>query len=154
MSNQPISSHSIPRTGDRLWVVGDIYTFKATGAETGGAYTAIEMNVSPNCGPPLHRHTREDEAFYILEGELEFLVDGRKRVVSAGEFVHAPRNSVHRFANCTDARARMLVMTVPAGIEEFFGEIGDPVTDPAQAPPLDVARIVAAAPRYGLEILL
>jgi len=145
---------SIPKAGDRLWVVGDLYTFKATGAETGGAYTAVEIPVSPGNGTPVHRHSREDEAFYVIEGEVQFVVDGCSFVAAAGALVHAGRGTEHAYANRSSVPARMLVVAVPAGIERFFGEIGEPVAGaegPAPAP--DIERIVRVAPRYGLEIV-
>ncbi len=143
------------RAGERWWIVGDLYTFKATGADTGGAYTALEMLVSPGNGTPLHTHTREDEAFYVQEGEIEFTLGERTVVGKAGMLVHAPRGIPHRFMNASGEPARMLMWAIPAGIEAFFAEIGQRSEDPSEsAPPPDVARILAVAPRYGMIISL
>lgn len=153
MLDQAVPLNAVPRAGDRLWVVGDLYTFKLTGAETGGALTAFEVPVSPGGGPPLHTHAQEDESFYILEGEVQFTVDGRTFTATAGTMVHGPRGVSHRFTNVSDQMARMLIVSVPAGIERFFAEIGDPVSDPAgPAPAPNVQRIIDTAPRYGMTM--
>lgn len=137
-----------------LSIAGDVYYMLVTGEETGGAYATCETLVSPGGGPPPHTHTREDELFHILEGEVTFLTTKGAIVAKAGETVHAPRNQQHTFTNRTSRPARMVVTSVPAGIDRMFFEIGDklptgsatptPVTDAA------IAKIVEACPRYGI----
>jgi quercetin dioxygenase-like cupin family protein len=110
--------------GRSLWVVGDHYTIKAGGEDTGGAFALIEALVPPGSGPPPHIHQREDEAFYILEGELLFHVDGHDIAAGTGSWITLARGSLHHFKNLGDQPARMLIVVTPAGLERFFEEVG------------------------------
>jgi len=142
--------------GKTLWVLGDLYEFKATAEDTGGRFALWKTTTPPgNPGPPPHIHHNEDEVFYLLEGELELMVEGRASVVGAGTFVNIPKNTLHTFRNAGTTPARFLGLVVPAGFEGFFEEIGEPVTDTSSSPPAgppDVEKIMATAPKYGLEI--
>jgi uncharacterized cupin superfamily protein len=110
--------------GRSVWVVGDRYTLKVGGAETGGAFALVEALVPPGSGPPSHIHSREDEAFYVLEGELTFEADGRQFTAGPGSWVSLAKGSLHRFTNRTADLARILILLAPAGMENFFFEIG------------------------------
>jgi quercetin dioxygenase-like cupin family protein len=136
---------------DRLWVVGDLLTIKATGEQTNGTYAAFEIAVSPGSGTPLQTHANEDESFYILQGEVEFLVEGRNFLAPAGSLVHAPRTIQHAYRNASAKPAKMLVWAIPAGLENFFLEVGDPALDETPPRP-NFERILAIAPKYGLTI--
>jgi quercetin dioxygenase-like cupin family protein len=142
--------------GRSIWVVGDFYTIKASAADTGGAFALIEAIVPPQAGPPPHLHRREDEAFYVLDGELEFQVDGRRISAGAGAWVTLARGSLHTFKNVGTKPARMLIVLTPAGLENYFLEVGrEAVTGPEAAvtsSPEDVEKLIATAPKYGLEI--
>ena len=142
--------------GKTLWVLGDLYEFKATGEDTGGRFALWKTTTPPgNPGPPPHIHHNEDEVFYLLEGEWELMVEGRASVVGAGTFVNIPRGTLHTFRNAGTTPARFLGLAVPAGFEGFFEEIGEPVTDASSSPPAgppDVEKIMSAAPKYRLEI--
>lgn len=144
-----------PGTGRVVWVSGDHYTIKAHGSETGGALALVEAIVMPGAGPPLHRHGREDEAFYLLDGELEFQADGTTFIAGAGSWITLAKGSLHRFRNTADHPARMLILVTPAGLEDFFLEVGSPgrADEPAPFGPVEIERMLTAAPRYGLEIL-
>ena len=102
--------------GRSIWVVGDRYTIKCGGNETGGAFAMIEAVVPPGNGPPPHIHSREDEAFYVLEGELEFHADGRSFTASTGAWVTLAKGSLHYFKNTGSVLAHMLVMVTPSGL--------------------------------------
>jgi quercetin dioxygenase-like cupin family protein len=136
-------------------VVGDLYRFLATGEETEGKYAMWEATVPPGGGPPQHVHSREEEAFYVLEGEIEFYHGDERIVAPAGTFLNMPVGSLHRFHNATDRPARMLITIAPAGLERMFFEtgvpvaLGDPIPPPSAA---EIARLIAAAPSYGVEI--
>jgi len=149
-------THVLPGEGKPLYLVGDLYTFKATGEETNGAFALWEAMIPPQAGPPPHIHRREDESFYVLEGEIEFLEGDRTFLAGAGSFVHVPRGILHRFKNVGTTPARALLMVTPAGLEKMFEEIGTPATDPSAPPPPpgpeDVEKILAIAPKYGFEI--
>ena len=145
-----------PGEGRTVWVVGDRYTIKAAGEETGGAFALIEAVVPPGGGPPPHIHRREDEAFYVLEGELAFHVDGRDIAAGAGSWVTLARGSLHHFKNVGDRPARMLIVVTPAGLERYFLEVGRAASDEdgESMPPTpeDIEKLVAVAPQYGIEI--
>ena len=114
-------------------VAGDTYTILVSGAETAGRYCLIDMHVPAGGGPPPHRHDFE-EMFTLLEGELEFTFRGQTMTVRAGSTVNIPANAPHAFKNASNAAVRMLCMATPAGLEEFFLEIGD-IVDGRTAPP-------------------
>jgi quercetin dioxygenase-like cupin family protein len=136
---------------------GDLYRFLVTGAESGGAYFAMEAIVPPGGGPPPHIHRNEDETFYVIEGEIEFLLGDEVVTGGVGDFVNVPRDTVHRFHNAGTTPARMILTFSPAGIERFFEETLARALDPGQTGGDDIeavtARYVAAAPRYGLEFV-
>lgn len=146
--------HVPPGEGEMRWVVGDLATFKIVGEDTEGAFTLGENVTPPQGGPPPHLHTREDETFYVMEGELEFVVGERTFSATAGSVVYAPRGVMHGFRNVGTTPSRMVVIITPAGLEKFFEEVGEPVTDPSSPPeePPDVERLVAVAQKYGMEI--
>ena len=143
--------------GKTFWVVGDLVTIKATSAQTNGAFTQIETTVLPNAGPPPHIHTREDEWFTILEGELRFEVGGREVIAGAGATLCGPRNIPHSFRNISGETAKMIVTITPGGIETFFEAAGIPIAGPTDVPATvtgeHIAKLLAAAPGQGIEIL-
>ena len=134
--------HARPGEGAAFSAVGDVYRNLATGAQTGGAYALSEARVLPGGGPPPHLHTREDEAFFILEGEIVFTLGGRRIVAGAGTFVQAPRDIPHAFKNESAAPARMLIMVTPPGFEQFMAEFAQPV-ESFDSPPVAVTDDVA-----------
>ena len=139
------------------WGAGGVYHFLATGAETGGAYFTFEAIEGPGAGPPPHIHRLEQESFYIVDGRCTFYVGDQVIPATAGDFVTVPRDVVHYFRNESEDLLRMVITLVPAGMEHFFAEVLDPVDDPTAAPPSlspqMVERMLAAAPKHGLEIL-
>lgn len=147
-----------PGEGRTIAVVGDVYRFLATGDDTGGKYALWEALVPPGGGPPPHVHSREEEGFYILEGEITLTIDGKRLVASAGMFANMPVGTPHSFKNESDKPARMLISVAPAGLEKMFFEVGVPVPPGATtaAPPTkeEIDRLLAAAPRYGIQIKL
>ena len=147
-----------PNEGQTIAIVGDKYRFLATGKETDGLYTQIDAVVYPGGGPPPHIHRREVEAFYILEGEITFLIDGEQLVATAGMFANVPIGVVHTFRNNTDRPARMIVTIAPAGLEELFLACGKPVSpdaDSVQPPtPEEIETLMKLAPEYGVELIL
>ena len=142
-------------------VVGDTYSILVSGAETGGRYCLIDMIVPDGGGPPPHRHDFE-EMFTLLEGELEFAFRGRTTTVRAGSTVSIPANAPHAFRNASGAPVHMLCLAAPAGLEDFFLEVGDPLESRTSPPPkLDqaqieerIAKVRALAPKYRTELLI
>jgi quercetin dioxygenase-like cupin family protein len=159
-----VLTHASPDTDEsmpHLGVVGDTYTILVSGADTAGRYTLIDMHVPPGGGPPPHRHDFE-EMFTILDGEIELTFRGVSTVARAGETVNVPANAPHVFRNASEHPARLLCLCSPAGQEEFFAEVGVPVSHRTEAPPtLDddataafIAKAIALAPTYHTELLL
>jgi mannose-6-phosphate isomerase-like protein (cupin superfamily) len=139
--------------GRAYWVVGDLYTILASGEDTGGAYALIHALVPPGGGPPPHIHSREDEAFYVLEGELSIHADGKDSHATPGMWVTLAKGSLHSFRNTSTTTAKMLILVTPSGLENYFAEVGQEATDrSAPPPPPDIEKLLAVAPRYGIEL--
>ena len=142
--------------GYSLWVVGDLYTIKASGEDTGGAFALIEARVPPGGGPPPHIHHREDEAFYVLEGQLEFSADGRTFLATQGSWITLAKGSLHHFKNIGATAAKLLILVTPSGLEKFFMRVGRAVNSPDElpSPPTaeEIARLIEVAPEFGVEI--
>jgi quercetin dioxygenase-like cupin family protein len=146
-----------PGEGRALWFVTDLYLTKMAGEDTGGAFTLFEVTAAPQSGPPPHIHYREDETYYILEGEFEFLDNERTFVAGAGSLVYLPKGRLHMHRNAGDTLAKALVLLVPAGVEKFIEEAGKPATDPSSLPPppeeAELERVVTiAVEKYGFEV--
>src|SRR5438132_6878195 len=110
--------------GRTIAVVGDVYRLLATGDDTNGKYALWEAIVPPGGGPPPHVHSREEESFYILEGEITVRVDDERLVATAGTFANMPVGSLHSFKNEGSQPAKMLISIAPAGLEQMFFEVG------------------------------
>jgi quercetin dioxygenase-like cupin family protein len=142
-------------------VAGGTYTILVAGADTGGRYCLIDMLVPPGGGPPPHRHDFE-EMFTILDGEIELTFRGEAHRAGTGSTLNIPANAPHSFKNKSDKPARLLCMCSPAGQEEFFMAVGDPVDSrTAQPPELSQAeqaergqRAKALAAKYRTELLV
>ena len=146
-----------PKEGQTVAVVGDVYRSMATGDDTDGRYAMFEACVPPGGGPPPHSHSREEESFYVLEGEITFQVGDERIVAKAGTFANMPVGSLHSFRNDTDRLARMIISVAPAGLEKMFLEVGQPVAFGQHAPPpskAEIDKLLAVAPSYGIEIRL
>ncbi len=144
-----------------LAIAGGTYTILLTGADTGGTYCLIEMSVPPNAGPPPHRHDFE-EMFSVLEGEIEITFRGATARAAAGSSVNVPANAPHSFKNVSPAPARLLCMCTPAGQDDFFKAVGDPIESRSSPPPALSAEeraergrtAKALAPKYRSELLV
>ncbi len=151
-------AHVAPGEGRRsLWVLSELVTYKIPSQQTGGAYSLFEIETPPGSGPPPHVQHREDESFYVLEGEYEFQVDGCILRVGAGSLLYVPKGSLHTHKKVGEGIGRMMVTQTPGGLyERFFEEVGKAVD--GEAGPLafedqpDVGRIVTIGVQYGIEI--
>lgn len=148
-----------PGEGPRYRVVGDVITFKLGPAETGGQYVLGETVVPPGGGPPPHRHNREDELFYVLDGDFVFALDGKTIAGSRGFSAFLPKGSLHTFKNVGDHPGRFLVVATPCGFEQFITDCagGRECADPDGAPcgpptQQEVDRLMAACAKHGLEL--
>ena len=147
-----------PGVGRTVAVVGDVYRFLATGEDTNGKYALWEAIVPPGGGPPPHAHSREEEGFYVLSGELTFTINGEKIVAKAGMFANMPVGTPHSFKNEGRKPAKMLISVAPAGLEKMFFEFGVPLAEGATTalPPSqdEIEKLLKIAPKYGIEIRL
>jgi quercetin dioxygenase-like cupin family protein len=150
-------THVPPGEGRSLWVLGELVTYKTTSEQTGGAYSLFEVTTQPGNGVLPHVQHREDESFYVLEGEYEFLDDGATMKAGAGSLIYVPRGNLHAHKCVGEGVGRMLVTQTPGGLyEHFFEEVGKPVD--GESGPLhfenqpDVGTIVAVAAKHGIEI--
>lgn len=141
-----------------VWYNGSLMTFLATGEETHGQFALIEIVGRRGNVPPPHIHHREDEIFYVLEGEIVVSVGDRTIKGTPGTMIFLPRNVRHSFT-IESEQGRMLVLLTPAGFEGWFKEFSVPAPamtlPPADQPGYeDVQRMLEAAPRYGLEFVM
>jgi quercetin dioxygenase-like cupin family protein len=143
--------------GKSLWVLGELVTYKITSYQTGGAYSLFEVETPPGSGVPPHVQHREDEAFCVLEGEYEFLLEGCTIDAGTRSLIYVPKGNLHAHINVGEGIGRMLVCQTPGGLHErFFEEIGEKTKDRSTAPvsedPPDMERIAKIAAEYGIEI--
>ena len=132
------------------WFLGSRVWLRATAAQTANALGLIEQIVPPGLGSPYHIHRNEDEAFYVLDGGIRFFSEGRSWVLGPGGFAFLPRGVPHGFRTEGDAPSRSLLLAAPGGFEGFVAELSS--VEPPAGPP-DMGALMAAAGRYGLEIL-
>ena len=142
------------RHDDAFWWHGSLYRIRARAADTGGAIGLVEPTLYRGFGPPLHVHRGEDEAFYVLEGEIRFLVRVEVFVGGPGRWVWAPRGVPHTFTVESET-ARALILFTPGGFERMFEVGGVPVSESSDPPPqdYDVEDTVAVSEQFGLEIV-
>jgi quercetin dioxygenase-like cupin family protein len=138
------------RTGEPLDVLGQPCLVKLVGEDTGNQSAVIHVTAPKMSGPPLHRHSREDEWFYVLKGEITVEVDGRRATLGVGSSAFAPRGTVHRFQNFHDEAAELLLVVTPAGFERFFTELSELNRGLAQPDFAGTERLMSD---YGMELL-
>jgi quercetin dioxygenase-like cupin family protein len=123
--------------------------FMVDGAESGGGFSLVEHPMPPRVlAAPLHRHSREDEYSYVLEGRVGALLGNEVVYGEAGDLIFKPRGQWHTFWNAGDEPARILEIISPAGFEAYFAEMTEL---PLDGPP-DVEKIAEIAARHGLEL--
>jgi len=144
-----------PGEGQAIWFLRNRMTVKATARSTGGAYGLLESEIAPGFSPPLHVHHREDEAFWILEGELSMRCGDRTFRAGPGSFVFLPRDVPHTFVVESDTPARMLTLLTPGGGEGVFIEGGRPAEGAGLPPatPPDIEALKRVSERFGAEIV-
>jgi len=154
MNHQPTIRK--PDEGRTIAVAGDVYRFMATGEDTNGKYAMWEAIVPPGGGPPPHVHSKEEEGFYIVEGEITFMIGEQRVVATAGMFANMPVGTPHSFRNESNKPAKMLISVAPAGLEKMFFEFGVPLSEGSTSavPPTkeEIEKLLTIAPRYGIKI--
>lgn len=142
--------------GQSIWMLGILMTFKATAAETDGAFGLVEGLHPPGAGAPPHVHHNEDEFFYVIDGEVEVTIGDEKILGKAGSFVFAPRDIPHSYTITGSQNSRLLLGVTPAGLEKCFVELGEPaasLTIPPAAPP-DLEKLLSVAKKYKVDFLV
>lgn len=141
---------TIVKAGERpaLNILGMPMTLLCEADETGGNWSLFEEQVPLGMGPPPHRHDW-DEAYYILEGEVDFEVDGEPVKSAKGDFNYLPRNTVHGFRGASESPARVLIFAAPAHGSDFFRELNEEV----RALPEDGAKIAQIGERHGIHFM-
>lgn len=134
--------------GETLKVLGVDLRFLCRAEDTNQAWSLMENVIPENAGPPAHRHPW-DEAYFVIAGEVEFEIGGRRELVRAGEFVYAPGGTVHAFHGASKEPARMLIFDAPAHAESFFKDVDREVT----AVPRDLPKLPTIGARHGLQFM-
>lgn len=143
---------------ESVWYSGHLLTFLATGQDTQGRFALIELVGRQGNVPPPHIHHREDETFYILEGEMIASVGGQEVKGTPGTMIFLPRNVLHSF-EIESEQLRMLVLLTPAGLEGYFKECSMPapamtLPPPVEIPYSEIQKLLDVGAKYGLEFVL
>lgn len=156
---EPIAVHK--NEGEARWWFGGLVEIKATAADTAGQMTIVEVSYAPGFEAPLHVHHRDDEGFWILEGEATFEVGEATIAASAGDYLFGPRDIPHRFSVGPDG-CRMLFIMVPGG---FFEDLIRATSEPApsrtlppppehEPTPEEMDALKATIKEHGYELLI
>jgi quercetin dioxygenase-like cupin family protein len=141
--------------GPAVWFLDQLVFIKATARQTGNCFGLIEVFTPVGPASPYHVHRAEDETFYVLEGQLEFISRERRWFSGPGSCAFLPRDIPHGFRVVGTSPARFLVVTTPGGFEGFVMELGEPassLTLPIPSAP-DMNKMIAVAAKYRIEIL-
>lgn len=134
--------------GEKFSVMGMPLRFLCDGPDTGGAWSLMEEEIPEGHGPPRHRHDW-DEAYYVLSGTLNFVIEGEEVRLDAGDFTYLPRNTVHAFKGASATPARVLIFAAPAHASDFFKELNREV----RSLPDDLAKVPEIGARHGIEVM-
>ena len=139
--------------------LGILMKFHAFPSDVMGKYCLVEAVVPPGLGAPPNHHAGETEAFFVLEGAVDFVVEGQVTHATAGSYVAIPDGAVHAFQAAGDSPARVLILNAPGTMHEaFFTELGRAVPDDTSAPapmdgPPDLAAVLGVAAAAGMTIM-
>ena len=146
--------------GEARWWFGALVEIKATAADTGGQMTILEVTEAPGAEAPLHVHHRDDEGFWILDGDVTFEVGDETIEAGAGDYVFGPRGIPHRFT-VGDRGCRMLFLMVPGGMEDVIRATSEPAATRTLPPPTEreptaqeIQALKAIVRRHGYELLV
>jgi quercetin dioxygenase-like cupin family protein len=141
--------------GERIWFLGTLMTVKAGKAQTRGGFSLLEQTTPPGFAAPPHIHDTEEEAFYVLDGQLHVTCGEQTWTADRGSFVFLPRGIPHAFSVVGTEGANLLQITSPAGFEQFAAEAGEPATTatlPPEGEP-NIPKLLAAAAKYGKRMV-
>src|SRR5215472_4100636 len=138
-----------------IWYLGTLFVVRASAQSTAGAFDLLEVVMPEGTSPPPHIHRREDEFVYVLDGRITFTCGEQTIQAERGAFVFLPRDVAHTFRVEGPGTAHTLNLCVPAGLKDYFKEMGEPARERTLPPPqtLDLAKLRVVAARYGFEVL-
>jgi len=141
-----------PAEGERLHVGGAVYAVKACGSVTAQAYTLIEVHVEPGGIMPSHRHAAFEEGIYVLDGSVRATLDGETYEATAGSFLIIPWGLPHKIRNVEASTARLLLLSVPGGVEDYYRAACSPVSNDRwrDDPEPDLKRLRTVGLRFGV----
>lgn len=156
MSTDPQAYVLAASQGRPLWHLSALMNFKALSAETGGRCWAVEGLADRRMAVPLHSHSQEDEVWYVLEGEIAFVLGDQTCLAGPGSFIYVPRGTPHTFQVKSET-ARWFGLGLDGRLDQWFFETGAPAQSltlppPATQPP-DVPVLVASLQAYGTDTL-
>jgi quercetin dioxygenase-like cupin family protein len=141
------------------WFLNALHLLLAHNKSGDGVYSLIHLTAPPLLETPYHLHHAEDEAFYVLEGELTVIRDGEKIIAGPGSYVFLPRGVPHGFRNNSDKSSKVLIHVIPGGEVGFVGmmlEMAIPIQDrhklPAATPP-DLKRLSSLCEQNNISVL-
>ena len=141
--------------GNRYYFDVGIGSVCMSGFDTGGKYRLLEASLAPGMGVPRHTHTREDEVYYVLAGELEVTVGEQVIVLKVGDTLVAPRDIPHQLRNSGTIENHYLLIFSPSGFEGFLKETAIPVPEnaaaPTKPPQVPVRNVHELATAYGIR---
>ena len=147
MITQALQPYANTTNQPPLFFLGLPTHLRATAETTNGGFGLVDSLMPPGFASPYHTHQLEDEAFYVVAGNMAFVCDGQWTIAGPGTFVFGPRGLAHGFKVLGDQPAHMLLICSPGGFEQFVVEL----SEPAPAPP-DMAKLVAVAAKYHIEV--
>ncbi|MGB3606723.1 MAG: cupin domain-containing protein [Psychroserpens sp.] len=134
--------------GNILNVIGDIQTHKLVGSETNNQIVEWVDDVEPGVGIPPHTHTKEDEIFRVIKGQIEIMINGKTSILEAGDMAYAPKNIAHAWKVVGTEKAKMVTSALPAGIEFMFKELADLPSGPP-----DFKNVSEICGRHGITFI-
>ena len=147
-------------SGPGTWAMGSLFEHLVGAADTGGALGVSLVTQPPGIATPLHRHTHEAEALFVLEGTIEYRAGEQTYQLGDGDFLHLPAGVPHAFRIRGTAPARFLALTTPGGLMDLYDEVGVPAAAmrlPAEGEgrsmPEEIDRWNEVGPRYGLQVV-
>lgn len=143
-----------PTLDNSYWYIGHLLSVLLSAEDTGGLLSLLKITEIKGLEPPPHIHTREDEIFYLLNGEIEYFVGGKTYKATAGDSMFLPRDIMHSFRVLTDQSDVMILLT-PGGFEKYFIEMSEKAPELKKPPrptgPPDIPRLIAAGKKYGIQ---
>jgi quercetin dioxygenase-like cupin family protein len=143
--------------GRATWAMGSLFETLVTAGQTGGSLDAAVVTQPPGLATPLHVHTREAEAWFVLDGTLTYRAGDQLVDLAGGDFIYLPRDVPHAFRITGDRPARYLALAVPGHVLDLYQQVGTPAPErrlpDGGIPPADIARWLELAPAYGLRVV-